>query len=47
VVTVTLVPGSLHGLIEWATRTRLFWTNHLAAYAAHLGADDRPDRSEP
>jgi len=47
VVTVTLVPGSLDGLVEWATRTRLFWTNHLAAYAAHLGAGNQPSRSEP
>lgn len=37
VVTVTLVPGSLDALAEWATRTRLFWANHLDRYVAHLG----------
>lgn len=36
VVTVTLVPGSLDALVEWATRTRLFWSNHLDRYASHL-----------
>ncbi|WP_420111062.1 ArsR/SmtB family transcription factor [Pseudactinotalea sp.] len=36
VVTVSLVPGSLDALVEWATRTRLFWANHLDRYAAHL-----------
>lgn len=36
VVTVALVPGSLDALVEWATRTRLFWANHLDRYAAHL-----------
>lgn len=37
VVTVTLVAGSLDGLVEWATRTQLFWSNHLDRYASHLG----------
>ena len=36
VVTVTLVPGSLEPLQEWALRTRLFWGNHLDRYAEHL-----------
>lgn len=38
VVVVTLVPGSLDALVEWATRTRLFWTHHLDRYATYLGA---------
>jgi len=38
VVTVSLVPGGLDGLVEWAGRTRLFWDNHLDRYASHLGA---------
>lgn len=37
VVTVTLVPGSLDPLLEWARRTRLLWSNHLGRFAAHLG----------
>lgn len=41
VVTVTLVPGSLDALVEWATRTRLFWGNHLDRYATHLDTDRR------
>lgn len=36
VVTVTLVPGSLDALVEWATRTHLFWTNQLDRYGSHL-----------
>ncbi len=40
VVTVTLVPGSLDVLVEWATRTRLFWGNHLDRYAAHLSESE-------
>lgn len=39
VVTVTLVPGALEPLGEWAARTRLFWSHHLDRYAAHLGAE--------
>lgn len=45
VVTVTLVTGSLDGLVEWATRTRLFWGNHLERYAAHLSTPTHEDRS--
>lgn len=41
VVTVTLVPGSLDALVEWATRTRLFWANHLDRYASHLVDHER------
>jgi DNA-binding transcriptional ArsR family regulator len=47
VVTVRLVPGSLEDLGEWATRTRLFWTNHLDRYTAHLRSDSAPDGSTP
>lgn len=45
VVTVNLVPGSLDGLVEWATRTRLFWANHLDRYAAHLSTTSEGNRS--
>lgn len=45
VVTVSLVPGSLEELVEWATRTRLFWGNHLDRYAAHLGGAPPEDGS--
>lgn len=45
VVTVSLVPGSLDALVEWATRTRLFWTNHLDRYAAHLSTTSEGTRS--
>ncbi|WP_156252531.1 ArsR/SmtB family transcription factor [Pseudactinotalea terrae] len=47
VVTVSLVPGSLEMLVEWATRTRLFWANHLDRYAAHLHSQASPDGSTP
>lgn len=36
VVTVTLVPGSLAPLQEWAVRTQLFWTGQLDRFAAHV-----------
>lgn len=45
VVTVALIPGSLEALVEWASRTRLFWSNHLDRYAAHLSNDPPNDGS--
>lgn len=46
VVTVALVPGSLDELVAWATRTRLFWSNHLDRYAAHLAATTADDDND-
>ncbi|UFU01948.1 metalloregulator ArsR/SmtB family transcription factor [Ruania suaedae] len=37
-VTVEIVPGSLDALVMWATSTRLFWSNHLDRFAAHMNS---------
>lgn len=47
VVTISLVPGSLQPLADWATQTRLLWAGQLDRLAGHLAAARRSTTHQP